>query len=89
MEVEKSKEHQKPLAKRQNAALSRESIIEARSQEVRISGQRVAVEVNSDLESSGYSNSTKYSPLLGNQHGDDMIVTSEEEDRPIDIEEVS
>ena len=50
MEVEKSKEHQKPLAKRQNAVPLRESIIKARSQEVNTSGQRVSVEVSSDSE---------------------------------------
>ena len=47
------------------------------------------VEVSSNSKSSGYSNSTKYSPLSKNQHEDDMIATGEEEDRPIDIEEVS
>ena len=45
--------------------------------------------MSSNSESSGYSDSTEYSPLSENQHGDDMTVTSEEEDRPIDIEEVS
>ena len=42
-----------------------------------------------DSKSSGYSESTKYSPILENQHRDDLIVTSKEEDRPIDIEEIS
>lgn len=88
LEVEKSKEHQEPLAKKQNAAPSRESIIEARSQEVNTSDQGAAVEVSSDSESSGYSDSTEYSPLSENQHGD-VTVTSEEENRPIDIEEIS
>ena len=41
-----------------------------------------------DSESSGYNDSTKYSPLLENQHEDSVVVASEEEDRPIDIEEM-
>ena len=89
MEVEKSKEHLEPLTKRQHTKPSRESIIEARGQEDNTSGQEAAVEVSSDSESSGYSNSTEYSPLPGNQQGDDMAVTSEEEDELIDIEEIS
>ena len=47
------------------------------------------VEVSSNLESSCYSDSIEYSPLSENQCGDDMIVTSEEEDGKIDIEEIS
>lgn len=70
-------------------APSRESIIEARGQEDNTGGQRVSVEVSFDSESSSYSNGTEYSPLSENQHGDDMTVTSKEEDRPIDIEEIS
>ena len=89
MEVEKDKEHQEPLAKKQNTALSRESMIEAKSQEIRASRQEVTVEVSSDSESSGYSNSTEHSPLSKNQHEDDMTSTSKEEGRPIDIEEVN
>ena len=50
LEVEKSKEHQEPLAKKQNAVSSRESIIEARSQEDNTSGQGATVEVSSDSE---------------------------------------
>ena len=84
MEVEKIK-HLKPPTKRQNATWSRESIIEARGQEDNTSEQGAMVEVSSDSESSGYNNSTEYSPLSENQHGDDMTVTSEEEDRLIDI----
>ena len=45
--------------------------------------------MRSNSESSGYSDSTEYSPLSENQHGDDMAVTSEEEDGPIDIEGLS
>ena len=45
--------------------------------------------MSSNSKSGGYINSTKYSPLLENQHGDDVTVTSEEEDRPIYIEEKS
>ena len=47
------------------------------------------VEVSSNLESSGYSDSTEYSPLSENQCGDDVTVISEEEDGKIDIEEIS
>lgn len=47
------------------------------------------MEVSSDSESSGYSESTKYSPLSENQQGNDMAVTSGEEDGPIDIEAIS
>ena len=84
LEVEKSKEHPKPPANRQNAAPSRESIIEARGQEDNTNEQEDMVEVSADFESSGYSDSTKYSPLPENQQGDDMVVTSEEEDGSID-----
>ena len=64
-------------------------MIEAKSQEVRASGQEVTVEVSSDSELSGYSNSTKYSPLFENQNQDDMTSTSKEEGRSMDIEEVN
>ena len=64
-------------------------MIEAKGQEVRVSRQEVTVEVSSDSESSGYSNSTEYSPLSENQNQDDMTSTSKEEDRPIDVEEVN
>ena len=47
------------------------------------------VEVRSDLESSGYNESTEYSPLSKNQQGDDMVVTSGEEGGLIDIDVVS
>ena len=63
LEVEKGKEHLKPPAKRQHATPSRESIIEARGQEVNSSDKGAAVEVSSDSESSGYNESTEYSPL--------------------------
>ena len=89
LEVEKDKEHQEPPAKKQNTVLSRESMIEAKNREVKVSGQDVTVEVSSDSESSGYSNSTEYSPLFENQNQDDMTSTSKEEGRPIDIEEVN
>ena len=59
LEVEKSKEHQEPPTKRQNTAVSRGTIIEARSREVNTSGQRVSKEVSSDSKSSGYSDSTE------------------------------
>lgn len=89
LEVEKSKEYLEPPAKRQQAAPSRESIIKARSQEVNSSDKGAAVEVSSDSESSGYSESTEYSPLSENQQGNDVVETSREEDGPIDIEETS
>ena len=63
LEVEKGKEHLEPLAKRQHVAPSRESIIEARGQEVNSNDKGAAMEVSSDSESSGYSESTEYSPL--------------------------
>lgn len=88
LEVEKDKEHQEPSAKKQSKVPSRESIIEARSQEVGISEQRAAVEVSSGSESSGYSNSTGYSPLSENQVEEDMAV-SNEGGKPIDIEALS
>lgn len=44
--------------------------------------------MSSDLESSGYSNSTEYSPLSENQFRDDMTVTSEG-DKPVDVEALS
>ena len=49
--------------KRRNATSSRESIIDARAQEDNASGQGAAIEVSFDSESSGYNNSTEYSPL--------------------------
>ena len=63
LEVEKSKGHPEPPAKRQHTIPSRESIIEARSQEVNSSDKGVAVEVSSDSKSSGYSESTEYSMI--------------------------
>ena len=84
-----SKEHLKPPAKRQHTVPSRESIIEARSQEVNSSDKGTAIEVSSNSESSGYNESTEYSPLSKNQQGDDMVVTSGEEDGPIDIKAIS
>ena len=44
--------------------------------------------MSSNSESTGYSDSIEYSPLSENQHKHDVTVTSEE-DRPIDIEEMS
>ena len=88
LEVEKSQERLEPPAKRQRAAPSRESITKARSQEVNSSDKGAAVEVRSDSESSGYSESTEYSPLSENQQGN-MAETSREKDGPIDIEEIS
>ena len=89
MEVENNKEHQEPPTKKQNTTPPRESIIEAKSQEVKASEKRITIEVSSDLESSGYNNRTEYSPLSKNQLGDYLTVTSEEEDKLIDIEEVT
>ena len=70
-------------------SLQQRSMIEAKGQEVRASRQVVTVEVSSHSGSSGYRNSTEYSPLSENQNEDDMTSASEEEDRPIDIEEVN
>ena len=89
LEVEKGKEHPEPPAKRQHAAPSRESIVEARGQEVNSNDKGAAMEVSSDSESSGYCESTEYSPLSENQQGNDMEETSREEDGPIDIEAIS
>ena len=68
LEVEKGKEHLEPQAKRQHAAPSRESIIEARGQEVNSSDKGVVVEVSSDSKSSGYRERAPSTPLSWRTH---------------------
>ena len=87
--VENRKGHLEPLPKRHHTILSREIIIVARSQEVNSSDKGVMVEVSSNLESSVYSESIEYSPLSKIQQGDDMEITSGEEDGLIDIKAIS
>lgn len=80
-EAGKKREHDGPPAKRQSTIPSRESVMEARAQRVSVGEQVAAVEVSSDSESSGYSMSTKYSPLSVNEH----VVDSESDSGPVDV----